>query len=119
MTHECDGSVISKSECLLFLGLEQRWNLSNPLATVFQPRFDLVDNIDSDVKIFADDTSLFSVVHDEVITAQQLNRDLERVGLWAWQWKMEFNAKKTEEVIFSAKRVQLHHPSLFLGNTTE
>ena len=44
---------------------------------------ELVD-VDSDVKIFADDTSLFSVVHDEAITAKQLNRDLERVRLWAW-----------------------------------
>ena len=25
--------------------------------------------------------------------------------------------KKTEEVIFSAKRIKPHHPSLFLGNT--
>ena len=78
---------------------------------------DLVDTVDSDVKIFADDTSLFSVVRDEAITAQQLNRDLERVRLWAWQWKMEFNANKTEEVIFSAKRIKPHHPTLFLGNT--
>ena len=30
---------------------------------------------------------------------------------------MEFNAKKTEEVIFSAKRIKLHHPILFLGST--
>ena len=78
---------------------------------------DHVENVDSDVKMFADDTSLFSVVCDEATTAQQLNRDLERVRLWAWQWKMEFNARKTEEVIFSAKRIKPHHPNLFLGNT--
>ena len=67
--------------------------------------------------MFADDTSLFSVVGDETTAAQQLNRDLERVRLWAWQWKMEFNASKIEEVIFSAKRIKPHHPNLFLGNT--
>ena len=78
---------------------------------------DLVENVDSDVKMFADDTSLFSVVYDEATTAQQLNWDLERVRLWAWQWKMEFNATKTEEVIFSAKRIKPHHPNLFLGDT--
>ena len=78
---------------------------------------DLVENVDSDVKMFADDTSLFSVVYDEATTAQQLNRDLERVRLWAWQWKMEFNATKTQEVIFSAKRIKPHHPNLFLGDT--
>ena len=78
---------------------------------------DLVENVDSDVKMFADDTSLFSVVYDEATTAQQLNRDLERVRLWAWQWKMEFNATKTQEVIFSAKRIKPHHPNLFLDDT--
>ena len=30
---------------------------------------------------------------------------------------MEFNASKTEEVIFSAKRIKPHHPNLFLGDT--
>ena len=94
-----------------------------PQGSVLGPLFflvyinDLVENVDSDVKMFADDTSLFSVVCDEATTAQQLHRDLERVRLWAWQWKMEFNAIKTEEVIFSAKRIKPHHPNLFLGDT--
>ena len=73
---------------------------------------DLVDNIDSDAKMFADDRSLFSAVRDEATTVQQLNRDLERLRLWAWQWKMEFNASKTEEVVFSDKRKRSHHPNL-------
>ena len=36
--------------------------------------------------------------------------------LWAWQLKMKFNTEKTEEVIFSAKRVEPFHPPLFFGN---
>ena len=115
-----------RKQRVLLNGKSSQWESISagvPQGLVLGPLFflvyinDLVDNIDSDVKIFADDASLFSVVCDEVITAQQLNRDLERVRLWAWQWKMEFNAKKTEEVIFSAKRIKPHHPSLFLGNT--
>ena len=35
--------------------------------------------------------------------------------LWAWQWKMQFNCDKTEEVIFSVKRSKIEHPSLNLG----
>ena len=66
---------------------------------------DIVENLNCDVKIFADDTSLFSVVKDENKTADEINSDLERVRLWAWQWKMKFNADKTEEVIFSSKRL--------------
>ena len=48
--------------------------------------------------------------------SDKLNRDLEKARLWAWQWKMQFNADKTEEVIFSTKRLKLPHPPLHLGN---
>ena len=77
---------------------------------------DLCDNLSCDVKLFADDTSLFSVVENEVDSAVKLNRDLETVRLWAWQWKMEFNVEKTEEVIFSTKRTKPFHPLLSMDN---
>ena len=48
--------------------------------------------------------------------AEELNRDLEKMRIWAWQWKMQFNADKTEEVIFSTKRARIVHPPLTLGN---
>ena len=44
-----------------------------------------------------------------------LNRDLEKVRLWVWQWKIEFSTDKTEEVIFSSKRTRQQHPVLMLG----
>ena len=69
-----------------------------------------------DAKMFADDTSLYSVVTDENKTAEDLHRDLESVPLWAWQWKMHFNSDKTEEVIFLTKRSKSLHPPLTLGN---
>ena len=78
---------------------------------------DLCDNLSCDVKLFADDTSLFSVVENEDVSAGKLNRDLERIRLWAWQWKMGFNVEKTEEVIFSSKRVKPFHPPLSMANT--
>ena len=76
----------------------------------------LIDDINCDIKMFADDTSLFSRVDDPVRSALELNEDLETVKLWAWQWKMHFNADKTEEVIFSCKRFKPNHPPLLLGN---
>ena len=47
--------------------------------------------------------------------ADEINSDLERARLWASQWKMTFNADKTEEVIFSSKRLKPTHPPLFVG----
>ena len=48
------------------------------LGPLFFPVYinDLVENVSSDAKLFADDTSLFTVVYDEGIAADQLNRDL-------------------------------------------
>ena len=44
---------------------------------------DLVGNVGCDIKLFADDASLFSVVYGESKTAGELKRDLEKVRLWA------------------------------------
>ena len=41
---------------------------------------DLSENIESTVKPFADDTSLFSVVHDNNTSAEVLNRDLQKIS---------------------------------------
>ena len=78
---------------------------------------DLCDNLSCDVKLFADDTSLFSVVENKDVSARKLNRDLERIRLWAWQWKKGFNVEETEEVIFSSTRVKPLHPPLSMANT--
>ena len=41
---------------------------------------DLSDNLSSNVKLFADDTSLFSVIHDINISAGELNEDLKKIS---------------------------------------
>ena len=77
-----------------------------------------VDNISSEAKHFADDTSLFNVVYDVDIAADQLNRDLEIISNWALQWKMHFNHDKNKQavpVIFSQKKEAVAHPPLFFN----
>ena len=59
----------------------------------------LPDNVLCAVKLFADDTSLFSVVNNEHHTGLELNRDLKNSRMWAWQWKISIKTDKTEEVI--------------------
>ena len=51
-------------------------------------------------KLLADDTSLFSILKNELSTGLDLNNDLEKIRVWVWQWKMQSNADKTEEVVF-------------------
>ena len=52
---------------------------------------DLGNNLSSTAKLFADDTSIFSIVHDIDLSSKQLNDDLKKVSDWAYQWKMSFN----------------------------
>ena len=80
---------------------------------------DLANGLSSNTKLFADDNSLFSVIHDSVITTLELNSDLSRIKQWAFQWKMSFNPdpnRQAQEVIFSRKLKKFCHPSLRFNN---
>ena len=68
---------------------------------------DITHDVTCNIKLFADDSSLFRTVQDENVAALELNQDLGKITLWAWQWKMKFNAAKTEEVLFLWKRENL------------
>ena len=68
------------------------------LIYIIHLREDLLTN----AKLFADDTSLFSLIHDVQTSANNLNKDLERICNWATKWKMNFNpdtTKQAQEVI--------------------
>ena len=95
-----------------------------PQGSVLRPLFflvyinDLADDISSDAKLFADETSLFSVIYNEITSANQLNRDLKIISEWAYQWKMQFNPdknKQTVQVIFSQKKNKSIHSSLLFN----
>ena len=80
---------------------------------------DLPDEITSSCKIFADDTSLFSKIENKSHSNFQLNKDLETIRKWAFQWKMLFNSdpvKQALEVCFSYKRDKVVYPPLQLNN---
>ena len=78
---------------------------------------DLPDNLNSLIKLFADDTSLFSTVHDPNHSAKVLNDDLNKISEWAYKWKMLFNpdlTKQAQEVIFSRKNIKTDNPIVYL-----
>ena len=64
---------------------------------------DILSEIESDLLIFADDTSLMASGTDPNETVNQLNRDLLRISQWADKWKVTFNAKKSKDMNFSSK----------------
>ena len=74
---------------------------------------DIVNEIGSCTRLFADDTSLFIIVNDPVASAEQLNADLIKILQWAETWLVSFNPNKTESLITSHKP---SHPSLYMNN---
>ena len=95
-----------------------------PQGSILGPLFlifinDLPEGLSTNAKLFADDASLFFVFHDSQTSANDLNKDLEIIHNWAFQWKMNFNpdpTKQAQEVIFIRKTKKLPHPSLVFSN---
>ena len=114
----------NRNQRVVLNGIESSWEPTFsgvPQGSVLGPLFfliyinDLTNNISANIKLFADDSSLFIKVRD-VDTAQKLlSQDLDKITLWAHQWKMQFNpdiTKQAIEVIFSSKYKKLSHPPL-------
>ena len=81
---------------------------------------DLPNGLNSNVTLFADDTSLFSVVHNITDSSNLLNSDLSEIDLqWALRWKMSFKpdpTKQAQDIIFSRKTSKRNHPGLMFNN---
>ena len=69
---------------------------------------DLAENLSSNPKLFADDTSLSSVARDLNTSANEINDDLKMIEVWSPQWKMGFNPdplKHAQEVYSHGKEI--------------
>ena len=97
-----------------------------PQGSVLGPLFfliyinDLSKNLSSNTKLFADGTSIFSTVKNINLSTDQSNSNLEKISNWAHLWKMSFNPdpmRQAPENIFSRKRMEDCHPSVFINDT--
>ena len=75
---------------------------------------DIVDNIDSGILLFADDTCLLEPLLEGNISISKLNKDLETLSQWAKQWLVKFNPTKTKYLIFSKKLEHNTYNDLYL-----
>ena len=77
------------------------------------------DGLSSNCKLFADETSLFSLVHDVTISCSELNSDFAKISEWDFKWKMSFNhdlSRPAQEVIFNKKLETAPHPWIIFSN---
>ena len=96
-------------------GVPQSSNLGPLLFLIYIN--DLPEGLQFSVKLFADDTSLFSTVYDPNMSAEQLDKDLKKISDWVYEWKITFNpdlSKQAQEVIFFRKTNKINHPLLLL-----
>ena len=77
---------------------------------------DIVNYIGANIRLFADDTSLFVIVDDPVTAAECLNADLSRILNWADTWLVSFNPTKTESLLISRKLRNPVHPPIYMQN---
>ena len=69
---------------------------------------DLVNNLESNPFVYADDTSLIATGSSTFETTNILNRDLAKISNWAHTWKITFNPQKSKDMIFSKAHMPSH-----------
>ncbi|KAK3097835.1 hypothetical protein FSP39_013615 [Pinctada imbricata] len=77
---------------------------------------DIVCEISTNIRLFADDTSLYIIVDNPIDSAELLNNDLDKIHTWSRQWLVDFNPNKTESLLISTKRYTPFHPSLYMND---
>ena len=76
---------------------------------------DIVAGLNSNIRLFADDTSLSMVIDNPVTDAAKINEDIAKISEWAGKWLVSFNQTKTESLILSRKVSKPYHPNLILN----
>ena len=66
---------------------------------------DIVNELESDIFIFADDTTISCSGKDSEKTSEILNRDLDKILQWSKKWKVTFQPSKTKFILFSQTKI--------------
>ena len=75
---------------------------------------DIVTDVGCNIRLFADDTSLYIIVVD--VAARCINFDLDIIFDWACKWLVKFSPPKTDSMLLSRKINKPYHPPLFMSN---
>jgi len=78
---------------------------------------DIVTDIHSPIRLFADDTTLYIEVDDPQRAAHSINADLAKIQSWANSWLVTFSPLKTESLLFSRKTNPPAHPTIYSNDT--
>ena len=80
-----------------------------PQGSILGPLL-FLEGLTSNVKLFADGTSIYSVVRNSSSSPLTLHEDLSKISRWGHKWKMLLNpdaSKPAQEIVFSRKKILL------------
>ena len=92
-------------------GFYSTWSNTNagvPQGSVLGPYLfllyinDITENIRTNIRLFADDTTLYTVIENED-SIHLLNEDLRQIAIWADNWLIILNPTKTKSMTFTRK----------------
>ena len=79
---------------------------------------DIEDNMESTVRLFADDTIVYLAV-SSTQDAETLQNDLNKLGNWERKWHMEFHPEKCQVLTITRKRKPIVYNYTLQGHTLE
>ena len=107
-------------------GAKSNWNYIQagvPQGSILGPILfliyinDIVSDIQANIRLFADDTSLYVIVENPDSAALCLNTDLNKIFNWGNVWLVKFNYSKNESIILTRKVIKHYHHPIYMENT--
>ena len=114
-----------RKQRVVLSGVKSIWNYIKagvPQGSILGPLLfllyinDIVTEIRSNIRLFADDTSLYIIVDNPDSAAEIFNTDLNKILKWAKSWLVKFNPNKNDSLIISRKINKTDHPPVFMSN---
>jgi hypothetical protein len=112
--------LTERKQRVMMNGLTSEWGILRggvPQGSVLGPLFfliyinDLVTHVEkSSIRLFADDTCLFTSGLNYKTLLDNLNHDLNNIQCWSDRWLVSFSPKKTEAMLLTQKNKQHKYP---------
>ena len=122
-----DSFVCFRQQRVVVNGVKSDWTLvlsGVPQGTVLGPLLfslyinDISSDIESEIKLFADDCVCYREIKDEEDT-MKLQRAIDRLGSWTRKWGMRFQSVKCNMMQLTRKRIKKIHASYIEGTDLE
>ena len=115
-----------RRQCYVLSGDCADWTFTNagvPQGSIIGPLLfsfifinDIVLDIETNIRLFADDTSLYIIVETPQSATLKLNKDLSKIKAGASKWPVSFNPSKSESLLIPWKHSNIYHPDLCMDN---